>query len=104
MRKVNGAEGVNRPRARRCEHAEAYAVAAEQDGEMHSAGVVCRACGAVRFCPIVLGIWTSWSPPLEKQAMSFPDGVALRILAGPSRDADELEMAACDAEAGVVRP
>jgi hypothetical protein len=103
MSKGSGATR-GRPRARRCEHSEGYAVAAEQGGQMHSAGVICRACGAMRCCPIVLGIWSHWTPPLAMQAMNFPEGAALRILAGPSRDADELEMAACDAEAGVVRP
>jgi hypothetical protein len=103
MSKGSGATR-GRPRARRCEHAEGYAVAAEQAGEMRGAGVICRACGAMRCCPLVLGIWSCWTPPLAMQAMNVPDGAALRILAGPSGDAVALELAACDAEAGVVRP
>lgn len=67
-----------------CAHASAYAVRAEIRGEMQEAAIVCRGCGAMQWCPVMLGSWTDWTKPLRKQDNVFPEGAALRLLDGPA--------------------
>lgn len=88
-------ERARRARGIKCDHAVCYAVAAEEGGVLRQAAVVCRGCGAMKFCPLVLGLWTGWSPPLARQPEgAFPEGAALRVLAGPSADGPLLKAAA----------